>query len=271
MPEDENTGAAEATENQQPAQANNDKADDKQDDANKADEKTQMIPKFDPFAESEHEPTVVSDPDTYTLTPCCCCLCACSHDRVGDATCFGCLPIRCGVMFIAIQIFLLAVILITATFFQLLNEYLPWWFPFITLLLLIPAALAASFMVYFFARDNRTTRGNMFKALVLSIISVSLWCIWQLIFFLAIYKRDTVYSGIGAANDESNYHTTPKRTYLFTVLAETAILLTFLTYYTCVANEYVDLMNDKYTRQKKEEEAKKEAEEKAEKARKAGK
>jgi len=125
---------------------------------------------------------------------------------------------------------------------------------FITLLLLCPIALAASFMVYFFARDNRTTRGNMFYSIILSIISVSLWCVWNLIFFLAIYKRDTVYSGIGAANDESNYHTTPKRTYLFTVLAETAIILTFLTYYTCVANEYVDLMNDKYNRQKKEDE-----------------
>ena len=108
----------------------------------------------------------------------------------------------------------------------------------------------------------------MFYSIILSIISVSLWCVWNLIFFLAIYKRDTVYSGIGAANDESNYHTTPKRTYLFTVLAETAIILTFLTYYTCVANEYVDLMNDKYNRQKKEdeeEEARLEAERKKEK------
>lgn len=106
----------------------------------------------------------------------------------------------------------------------------------------------------------------MFYSIILSIISVSLWCVWNLIFFLAIYKRDTVYSGIGAANDESNYHTTPKRTYLFTVLAETAIIITFLTYYTCVANEYVDLMNDKYTRQKKEDdEADRLAEEKAKK------
>ena len=83
----------------------------------KEEEKKEENKKFDPFAEEPHEPTIVSDPDTYTLTPCCCCLCACSHDRVGDATCFGCLPIRCGIMFIAIQIFLLAVILITVTFF----------------------------------------------------------------------------------------------------------------------------------------------------------
>ena len=137
------------------------------------------MPKMkDPFAESEHVDTIVSEKDMYNLSPCCCCLCACSHDRVGDATCFGCLPIRCGIMFIAIQIFVLAIVLITVTFFQLLNEYLPWWYVFITLLLLIPIAIAASQMVYFFARDNRSTRGTLFGAVILTIIAVSLWCTW---------------------------------------------------------------------------------------------
>merc|ERR1712195_398985 len=171
--------------------------------------------------------------------------------RVGDATCFGCLPIKCGILFIAIQIFALSIIMITVTFFQLLNEYLPWWFVFITLLLLIPNILGACFMVYFFGKDNRGTRGRMFGAIILSIISISLWCTWNLIFFLGIYKRDTVYTGMGPANDETNYHATPKRTYLFTVLAETTFILVWLTYYTCVANQYCSLMNDSYDREEK--------------------
>jgi len=78
-----------------------------------------------------------------------------------------------------------------------------------------------------------------------------------LIFYLAIYKRELVYTGMGAANDESNYHPVPKRTYLFTVLAETTFLLVWLTYYTCVANQYCDLMNESYDReaqQKKDDE-----------------
>jgi hypothetical protein len=58
---------------------------------------------------------------------------------------------------------------------------------------------------------------------------------------------------MGAANDETNYHPTPKRTYLFTVLAETAFILGWLTYYTCVANQYWNLMNDAYNREKKED------------------
>jgi len=61
--------------------------------------------------------TAISDEDLYMLSPCCCCMCACSHKRVGDATCFGCLPIRCGIMFIAILIFALAITLISITFF----------------------------------------------------------------------------------------------------------------------------------------------------------
>jgi len=81
-------------------------------------------------------------------------------------------------MFIALQIFALAIILITVTFFQLLNEYFPWWFVFITLLLLIPCAIAAMMMVYFFAKDSRKTRVKMFSAVILSIISVVLWGVW---------------------------------------------------------------------------------------------
>jgi len=86
----------------------------------------------------DSEPYVPSDQtarDTYRLSPCCCCLCACSHDRVGDASCFGCFPIRCGVIFIGMFIFLLSIILLISTFFGLLNEYIPWWFTFVALLL----------------------------------------------------------------------------------------------------------------------------------------
>lgn len=73
---------------------------------------------------------------------------------------------------------------------------------------------------------------------------------------------------MGAANDDTNYHATPKRTYLFTILAETAFLLVWLAYYTCVANQYWNLMNDAYDRQKKEDDAEKKRLEEEEKERK---
>ena len=123
-----------------PAENNDDAADKK--DAEQADEKTNLVkmpamPK-NPLDSEPYVPTDVTDRDVYRLTPCCCCLCACSHDRVGDATCFGCFPIRCGIIFIAMFLFFLAIILLIVTFFGLANEYLPWWYTFVALLLQIP-------------------------------------------------------------------------------------------------------------------------------------
>ena len=94
------------------------------------------LPKIpSPFDEKPYVASDQTDRDTYNLSSCCCCLCACSHDRVGDASCFGCFPIRCGVIFIGMFIFFLAIILLITTFFGLANEYIPWWFTFVALLL----------------------------------------------------------------------------------------------------------------------------------------
>jgi hypothetical protein len=189
-----------------PAEGMNENAD-----PNKDDEKKPLVAMpnteaLNPFAEKPYVPSDASDPDKYNLSACCCCLCACSHDRVGAASCCGCLPIRCGIIMIAMQVFFLAIILISCSFFELLNEYLPWWYCFVALLLLIPIAISASIVVYFFAKDKRSTRGKLLGGVIMSIISVCLWCTWKLVFFLAIYKKDTVYTGMGAANDETNYH-----------------------------------------------------------------
>lgn len=70
---------------------------------------------------------------------------------------------------------------------------------------------------------------------------------------------------MGAANDESNYHATPKRTYLFTILAEATFILVWLAYFTCVANQYCDLMNEKYDRDAAEVKKQKEIKDKEDK------
>jgi len=126
------------------------------------------------------------------------------------------------------------------------------------LLLLIPLAVSLSIIVYFWGKDKRSTRSKLFGGVIMTIISVCLWCIWKLIFYLAIYKRDLVYTGMGQANDETNYHSTPKRTYLFWVLAETTIILAVLAYYTCVVNQYVNLMNAPYDKKEKARKAQEE-------------
>lgn len=196
--------------------------------------------------------SAASDPDKWHLAPCCCCLCACSHERVGAATCFGCCPIKCGVIFIAIFIFFLSIIMLTCSFFQFLNEYLPWWFVFIELLLQIPQITGAMMCVYFFAKDKRTTRSKIPASCILSIISVCLWCTWIIIFFLAIYKKDTVYMGIGPTSDETNYKTSTKKQYIFQVLAETVIIVVILAYWLMVSSQYSTLMNKKYDEEEAE-------------------
>jgi len=85
----------------------------------------------------------------------------------------------------------------------------------------------------------------------MSIISVFLWAVWQLIFYLAIYKRDTVYSGFGAANDDSNYTRMGKKQYIFTFLAEAFVIMGFLAYFVAVSSEYVNLMNAPHEAEKK--------------------
>lgn len=73
-----------------------------------------------------------------TLTPCCCCLCNCSNELTVDQTCLGCFPIKCGVVSIGIFIWILTIYQVCVAFFLILNEYVRWWFPFVSLLILVP-------------------------------------------------------------------------------------------------------------------------------------
>lgn len=139
------------------------------------------------------------------------------------------------------------------TFFGLLNEYLPWWYTFVALLLQIPLITSAAIAVYFFGADKRSTRGKLRGAAIMSIISVFLWAVWQLVFFLAIYKRDTVYIGTGPANDDSNYARYGKKQYIFTFLAEAFIIIGFLAYFIAVISQYVSLMNAPHEERERQE------------------
>lgn len=138
-----------------------------------------MVPKMkNPFDESEREPSALSDDDVFKLTPCCCCLCACSHDRVGDATCCGCFPIRCGIIFIGLFIFVLSIVLLLTTFFKLQNDYFPWWYVFVEILCEVPLITASMITVYFFRRDKRSTRNKLLCAIICATVSIFLWAVW---------------------------------------------------------------------------------------------
>merc|ERR1712196_683181 len=94
----------------------------------------------DKKSKKSEEPETADHNDN--LGPCCCCLCVCSNDKTEESSCFGCFPIKCGVMAIGIFTFCMTILLCTYNFFFILNEYVAWYFPVVVLALLIPLVIA---------------------------------------------------------------------------------------------------------------------------------
>jgi hypothetical protein len=148
------------------------------------------------------------------------------------------------VVSIGILTVLLTIYLVTMNFFMTLNDYISWYFPVVLVALYIPMIIGSSFFIVFFAKDTQSSRGNLFIACQLGIISSALACIWILSYYVWIYKSDTVYSGIGAPSDNV-YTKQSKKFYLFEVLTETAIICVAFAYFICVTNRYTDNMKGK--------------------------
>jgi len=72
---------------------------------------------------------------------------------------------------------------------------------------------------------------------MLSLISVTLVAIWNLIYFVFIYKKDSFYAGMGDI-PTNTYTKQSKKTWIFTMLAETVILMVTFTYFICVTEAY---------------------------------
>jgi len=108
--------------------------------------------------------------------------------------------------------------------------------------LLIPILIGSSFVVSWFTNDSKTTRAMLFTSQILALISVLLLCIWNIIYFIAIYKKDVFYSGMGAI-DKNVYSTQSKKVFLFTMIAESVVLTAFFTYFICVTSTYAELMH----------------------------
>jgi len=63
------------------------------------------VPKL-PFG-NESEGTWVSAETEDVYGDCCCCHCVCANNKTQDLKCFGCLPIKCGIVGIGIFTLLL--------------------------------------------------------------------------------------------------------------------------------------------------------------------
>lgn len=173
------------------------------------------------------------------LTPCCCCLCVCENTATENQTCCCC-PIQCGMQVIGGLTILITFYYISWNFFLILNDQVTWWFPVVTIVLLIPLYIASGLFVNWFIKDNLGSRGKLTGAIILVLVSVALVATWNVIYYVAIYKRDDVFIGYGVSEDK--YQKFQKKYYLFKVLLEAAILLALYAYFMCVIQTYKDLL-----------------------------
>ena len=174
------------------------------------------------------------------LTSCCCCMCICYNNLTKDLTCCCCCPIKFGVQFIGGLTMTLTFYYISWNFFLILNDQVAWWFPVVTISLLIPLYIASGLFVDWFIKDTLASRGKLTCAIILSLCSIFLVALWNVIYYTAIYKREDVYIGYGVSEDK--YQKFQKKYYLFKVLLESAILLALYAYFLCVIQTYKDAL-----------------------------
>jgi len=125
-----------------------------------------------------------------------------------------------------------------------MNEYLHWWYTLVNLFLIAPLLVGSSFVVSWFTKDSKTTRAMLFTSQILALISVILLALWNIIYFVAIYKKDVYYSGMGDI-DKNVYTTQSKKVFLFIMIAETVLMVCFFSYSIWVASTYRELMHGK--------------------------
>jgi len=165
---------------------------------------------------------------------CCCCICACSTEETRHLSCFGCFPIKCGIISTGILTLLLILSSFIEIFYFILNDYIHWWFVLIAVLLLVPAIIGACFLVKFFNSDNHSSRGKVRTAYIFVIISYSTLAVWNIIYFNAWYKSGEVTAG----GEHTGYYKLSKKQYLFWSLFITVIIDCFYAYFICVIANY---------------------------------
>jgi hypothetical protein len=144
-----------------------------------------------------------------------------------------------GVLTIGIVLWALWTYNFTTTFFLIMNEYVKWWFPMVTLILMIPSFTSVCFFIGWFTKDCKRTRGTLVPGLILSLISLSLVALWRCSYYLWMYKADEVYTGYGD-DTTVGYKSMTKKAWIFWILTQASVSITLYAYFLCVVNKYVD-------------------------------
>jgi len=195
-----------------------------------ADEKQSLL------AKSERQETQASEGiDESEHCPCCCCLCACSTHETKDLTCFGCFPVRCGIYAISISSVFIGLFLFLEIFVLLMSPNVHWWYSLVAAVVLIPFLVGIIFQFNFFCKDDNASRGKLDVACYLAIISFTLLAAWNVAYFTALFKGDSIIIG----NEETGVlYRTSKKEYILWSIFIACIADFFYGYYVCVNRRY---------------------------------
>merc|ERR1711998_474660 len=169
---------------------------------------------------------------------CCCCLCQCTDSKVKDLSCCCFFPIRCGVLFIGCFILAITLFVFLEIFYDLLNDDIHWWYVLVGVVLASTLVIASSFTVVFFTKDTDSSRSNMRVACILVIIGVSLVAIWATVYFVFLYKKDSVTTG----NDGVGFVKATRKQEVVITLYIACCIDALFAYFLCVIGQYIEAL-----------------------------
>jgi len=171
---------------------------------------------------------------------CCCCLCQCTEEKIRDLTCCCFFPIRCGILFIGCIIIAITLFVFLEIFYELLNDDIHWWYVLVGVFLATTLVVASAFAVLFFTADTPGSRARLHVACMLVIIGVSLVAVWSTVYFVFLYKKDSVTTG----NDGVGFVKATRKQEVVVTLYIACCIDALFAYFICVVSQYIDAMKE---------------------------
>lgn len=171
---------------------------------------------------------------------CCCCLCQCTEEKIRDLSCCCFFPIRCGILFIGCIIIAITLFVFLEIFYELLNDDIHWWYVLVGVILASTLIVASAFAVLFFTSDTHGSRVRLNVACMLVIIGVSLIAVWSTVYFVFLYKKDSVTTG----NDGVGFVKATRKQEVVVTLYVACCIDALFAYFICVVSQYIDAMKE---------------------------
>merc|ERR1711934_523727 len=140
-----------------------------------------------------------------------------------------------GCIILAITLFVFLEI-----FYELLNDDIHWWYVLVGVLLASLLVIASAYVIVFFTDDNKDSRSQMSVACMLDIIGVSLVAVWSAVYFVFLYKKDSVTTG----NDGVGFIKATRKQEVVITLYVACCIDALFAYFICVVSQYIDAMKD---------------------------